>query len=283
MRNAFLLGREHLGRPRPRASRSTAEFLAWADSGPGDVGVSSSEREPGSVGPVSYVERLEGSPLVACTWEQVATTRHEQHIVPDACVDLIWSGSRLTVAGPDTRPRVVMVEPGSRFVGARLRPGAAGAVLGLPASELCDLSPDAAEVLGRDVVAALLTELAADPDPQARLLQAVQLRGVELDPLVRAAVVALGRPRARVGSVADELGVSARQLHRRVNGAVGYGPKMLTRVLRFRRLQALPPAPLVELALEAGYADQAHMTAEVTRLAGVSPVRFLKDRTPTAA
>jgi len=39
----------------------------------------------------------------------------------------------------------------------------------------------------------------------------------------------------------------------------------------------------VELALEAGYADQAHMTSEVTDLAGISPVRFLKDRTPTAA
>ncbi len=32
-----------------------------------------------------------------------------------------------------------------------------------------------------------------------------------------------------------------------------------------------------------GYSDQAHMTAEVTQLAGISPVRFLKDRTPTAA
>jgi AraC-like DNA-binding protein len=58
---------------------------------------------------------------------------------------------------------------------------------------------------------------------------------------------------------------------------------MLQRVLRFRRLQALPRAPLVELALDAGYADQAHMTAEVSELAGISPVRFLKDRGPTAA
>jgi AraC-like DNA-binding protein len=58
---------------------------------------------------------------------------------------------------------------------------------------------------------------------------------------------------------------------------------MLARVLRFRRLQALSPGPLVELALAAGYADQAHMTSEVTRLAGIPPVRFLKDRTPTAA
>jgi AraC-like DNA-binding protein len=77
--------------------------------------------------------------------------------------------------------------------------------------------------------------------------------------------------------------VSGRQLQRRVGNAVGYGPKMLARVLRLRRLQALPPGPLVELALDAGYADQAHMTADVTRLAGISPVQFLKDRAPTAA
>jgi AraC-like DNA-binding protein len=232
---------------------------------------------------VSYLERLVASPLVACTWEQATTTQHAQPIVPDACVDLIWAGGRLTVAGPDTRPRVVTLESASRLVGVRLRPGAAGAIFGLPASELCDVSPDAAEVLGRVVAAALREELARGSDPHVRLLRAVQLRGAELDPLVGAALAALGRPRARVGPVAAELGVSARQLHRRVSDAVGYGPKMLARVLRFRRLQALPPAPLAELAFDAGYADQAHMTSEVTHLAGLSPVRFLKDRTPTAA
>jgi AraC-like DNA-binding protein len=233
---------------------------------------------------VSYVEHLLASPLVACTWEQATARSHEQLIVPDGCVDLIWAGERLSIAGPDTRARVVALAPGSRPVGLRLRPGTAGAVFGLPASELCDIAPDAADVLGRDVAGALLEELASGRDPHAVLLRALELRGVrEVDPLVRTALLALARPRARVGSVAAELGVSARQLQRRVGDAVGYGPKMLQRVLRFRRLQALPPAPLVELALDAGYADQAHMTAEVTQLAGLSPVRFLKDRTPTAA
>jgi AraC-like DNA-binding protein len=204
--------------------------------------------------------------------------------VPDACVDLIWSGERVSIAGPDTTARVVTSAPGSRLVGVRLRPGAAGAVLGLPASELRDTSADAADVLGRDVATALLDELAAGSDPHALLRCAMRLRGVaEPDQLVRAAVIALGRPRARVAKVAGELGVSGRQLQRRVCDAVGYEPKTLARVLRFRRLQALAPAPLAELALDAGYADQAHMTAEVTRLAGISPVRFLKDRTPTAA
>jgi AraC-like DNA-binding protein len=233
---------------------------------------------------VSYLEHLVGSPLVACTWEQATAAGHEQRVVPDACVDLIWSGERLSIAGPDTRARVVALAPGSRLVGVRLRPGAAGAVLGLPASELCDTSPDAADVLGRQTAAALAQALAAAGDPQGLLRRAVELRGVlEPDPLVSAAVRALGRPRARVDVVAVELGLSARQLQRRISDAVGYGPKMLARVLRFRRLQALPPAPLAELALDAGYADQAHMTAEVTGLAGVSPVRFLKDRTPTSA
>jgi AraC-like DNA-binding protein len=224
---------------------------------------------------VTYVERPIDSPLVACTWERVTTPGKEQHrVVPDACVDLIWAGERLSIAGPDARARMVTLPPGSRLVGARLRPGTAGAVLGLPASELRGISADAADVLGRDVAAALLDALAAGSDPHALLLRALELRGVEPDPLVRAAVVALDRPRARVGPVAAELGVSARQLQRRVSHAVGYGPKLLARVLRFRRLQALPPAPLAELALDAGYADQAHMTAEVTHLAGISPVRF---------
>jgi AraC-like DNA-binding protein len=154
----------------------------------------------------------------------------------------------------------------------------------MPASELCNCTPDAAAVLGYEVAAPLLEALATGADPHAVLRRAMQEQGVrEPDPLVGAAVAALGHPRARVSLVAAELGVSARQLQRRVTAAAGYGPKVLARVLRLRRLQALAPAPLVELALAAGYADQAHMNAEVRLLAGVSPVRFLKDHSPTAA
>jgi AraC-like DNA-binding protein len=233
---------------------------------------------------VSYLERLVASPLVACTWEQTTSVGRELRIVPDACVDLIWSGEGLSIAGPDTKARVVALAPGTWCVGVRLRPGMAGAVLRMPASELRDCTVEAAEVLGYEVAAPLLEALTAGLDPHALLLRVMQERGVhEPDPLVGAAVAALGQPRARVSAVAADLGVSARQLQRRVSAAAGYGPKMLARVLRFRRLQALAPAPLVELALEAGYADQAHMTAEVRLLAGLSPVRFLKDRSPTAA
>ena len=233
-----------------------------------------------------YVEHPVSSPLVSCTWEQRTAAPYEQRVVPDACVDLIWSGQRLTIAGPDTGARLVALASGTHIVGVRLRPGVAGAVLDLPATELRDEAPDAHEVLGRDATEALLAELEAGADPHAVLRRAVEAHADRApDPLVRAAIIALDRPDVRVAAIAADLGLSARQLQRRVADAVGYGPKTLARVLRFRRLQALAASEhaLVDLALDAGYADQAHMTAEVTRLAGLSPVRFLKDRTPTAA
>jgi len=233
---------------------------------------------------VTYIERPVNSPLVACTWERIETAARELRIVPDACVDLMWSDDGLSIAGPDTKAWLLTLAPGAWFVGARLRPGVAGAVLGVPASELRDCTVEAGDILGYEVAARLLEALAAGMDPHALLLRAVHEQRVgEPDPLVGAAVAALGRPRARVSVVAAELGVSARQLQRLVSAAAGYGPKVLVRILRFQRLQALAPAPLLELALEAGYADQAHMTAEVSLLAGLSPVRFLKDRSPTAA
>jgi AraC-like DNA-binding protein len=228
---------------------------------------------------MSYFELPVRSRWAACTWEQSEAAGGEQLVVPDASVDLIWNGVRLTLAGPDTRPRIVSFRSDARLIGVRLRPGAAGAFLGLPASQLRDVSVDAAAVLGEGKTGALLENLAQAEDPHGLLLSAALARVAHpTDALVAAAVAALGQPRARVDAVSDALGLSARQLQRRINEAVGYGPKTLQRVLRFRRLQTLVPAPLAQLALDAGYADQAHMTAEVTALAGMPPVRFLKDR-----
>jgi AraC-like DNA-binding protein len=233
---------------------------------------------------MSYAERPSSrSPVARCVWEQTAAADASQRVVPDACADVLWWGDRLTIAGPDTGAVVVPLPAGTRIAAVRLRPGAAGAVLGMPASELLDARVDASEVLGADAVGRRSEALATPgADAAALLLEAVDRRApLGPDPHVVAAIAALDRPRARVDAVAAELGVSARQLQRRVAGAVGYGPKMLACVLRFRRLLTLPPGPLAALALDAGYADQAHMTAEVSRLAGVPP--FLIDRAAGAA
>lgn len=233
-------------------------------------------------------------PLVACLWENTALLRRPQPVVPDGCVDLVWIGdSGLTIAGADTGPRVV--EPtGSAAFGIRLRPGAAGVVLGLPAAEVRDLQVPVDLVWGEDGARIGAAMAEASPDRRLALLtEAVLRRGGAPDPVVAAAAARLADASVRVSGVAADLGLSERQLHRRTLAAVGYGPKTLARVARLRRLIALGdlrsgdrPAgdrPLVERALDAGYASQAHMNAEVRRLTGTTPVRFLKDATLTAA
>ena len=223
--------------------------------------------------------------LVACLWENEPAEDREQRVVPDGCVDLIWVADReLVIAGADTGPRIVDLPAGNASSGIRLRPGAAGALLGLPASELRDLQVPAALVWGERSASLQEALAAAEPARRLELLAgAVARPGVAPDALVVAAARRLALHSARVADVAAELGVGERRLHRRTLAAVGYGPKMLARVARLRRLVALADDSLASRALDAGYASQAHMSDEVRRLTGTTPVRFLEDAELTAA
>lgn len=223
--------------------------------------------------------------VVACLWEHEPADFRAHRVVPDGCVDLIWFAEReLVIAGADTGPRTVGLPAQVRSLGIRLRPGAAGSVLGLPALELRDRQVGAEDVWGEQ--ATTLREAVAGAAPLRRLellADAVARRGGEPDALVIAAARRLALPGARVSGVAAELGVGERLLHRRMLAAVGYGPKVVARVARLRRLVALTDASLASRAFEAGYASQAHMNDEVRRLTGTTPVRFLKDAALTAA
>jgi methylphosphotriester-DNA--protein-cysteine methyltransferase len=223
--------------------------------------------------------------VVACLWENEPAEDRPQRVVPDGCVDLIWVAEReLVIAGADTGPRVVDLPAGILSSGVRLRPGAAGALLGLPASELRDQQVPAALLLGGQV--ARLEEAVAGAEPRRRLellADAVARPGAAPDALVLNAARRLGAPGARIADVAADIGVSERQLHRRMLAAVGYGPKLFARVARLRRLVALADESLASRALDAGYASQAHMSDEVRRLTGTTPVRFLEDAELTAA
>jgi AraC-like DNA-binding protein len=237
---------------------------------------------------VSYREfepRAELRDLVACTWERDVPTDEPQttRILPDGSVDLMWRAGELVVAGPDRGPFLSSVA-GETVVGVRLRPGAAGRVLGLPASELLDRRTPVRDLWAPD---GLEERVATAPSPERRraeLERALAGRRAAAgapDELVRAATLRLGLPAARVGSLSDELGTSERQLRRRFHDAVGYGPKTLDRILRFRRFVARIPrlacgeAELARVAAELGYADQAHLTRECSRLAGLTPAALI--------
>jgi AraC-like DNA-binding protein len=212
--------------------------------------------------------------VVACLWVRVCGTSEELRVVPDACTDLVWRrGEGTTVVGPDTGAKLVGRAPGDLLVGMRLLPGAGGGVLGMPLDALRDLRVDVAEVDRAFDVDGHLTP----SEVVARFVSA--MAGRQPDPLV--AVAARGIGKQGIGEIARELGVSERHLRRRFHAAAGYGPKMLARVLRFRRfVDGIDGgrADLAALAFEVGYADQAHMTRETTRLAGLPPAKFMRAR-----
>ena len=217
--------------------------------------------------------------LVTCTWEREARPAGAPgaaRVMPDGCVDLVWRGGELFVAGPDSRAFLSPVEPGQTIVGLRFRTGTAGQVLGLPASELLDARVPLSEIWGAELAERLGEAPSADTR-RALLEAAVRERIAEPDPLVLAAVRRLGRPGTRIGELSDALGTSERQLLRRFHGAVGYGPKTLDRVLRFQRFLARArdgDGDLARTAAELGYADQSHLTRECVRLSGLTPARL---------
>ncbi len=250
-------------------------------------------------------------PSVSCVWARVVGPGEtgDVPVLPDACVDLIWErGVGVIVAGPDTGPAPWQSPPGTMLAGVRFAPGAGGPALGLPLSALLDQRVDAAD-LGTGPGAGLAqVDGALAPEEALRMLAGLAAEMVEegpADPLVAQAVRMLspppaGRfhggqlpggparvpadPAAQAEEVATRLGLSERQLRRKCQAAVGYGPATLRRVLRFRRFlswvdaRGRPAADLATAAAEFGYADQAHLTRESVRLAGLPPGALLQAR-----
>ncbi|MFF6784639.1 helix-turn-helix domain-containing protein [Streptomyces sp. NPDC012510] len=193
-------------------------------------------------------------------------------ILPDGCMDLLWNDGRLLVAGPDSRAYVTEGAPRS-WAGLRFYPGAAPAFLGVPAHELRDRRVELADLWPPTLVRRLTARVNAAADTASGLEEVVLERAAEAerpDPLLRQVVAALDAGRT-VAATADELGLGARQLHRRSLVAFGYGPKTLARVLRLRRALDLARrgVPFADTAVRAGYADQAHLSREVRELAGL--------------
>jgi len=219
---------------------------------------------------------------MVCVWSAAAAHDTKTIILPDGCCDLIWEQGRgAFVAGPDTGPVRATTRAGTVMFGVRFRPAAGGPVLGTPLSEIRDQRVDLADLRPADAV-----RLPAALDVRTAATRVLDLAGRlvtdgQPDVAVAYAVQMLRDPRARVEQVAAEVGLSMRQLRRRCHETVGYGPKTLQRVMRFRRFVSRIDAgdqDLAAIAAAAGYADQAHLTRECLKLAGLTPAALAKVR-----
>lgn len=243
----------------------------------------------------TYVERVPVSILagrVRTVWVQrTGPLPYLQRNLPTGGVELHCPiGGLPRLVGLLTGSSVQVLPPYTTVVGARFWPGAASPLLGLPADDLVDLTVELDDLWG-SAAARLGEMLATAPSPDAalgmlqRFLVYRQVRMDHPDPLVIAAVRALmpWQP-IDIGTLSARLAISTSQLRRRFLTAVGVGPKVLQRTLRFQGYLALAQAAagrsaaggrVADLAAEVGYADHAHLGRECLRLTGVTPRELL--------
>jgi AraC-like DNA-binding protein len=180
--------------------------------------------------------------------------------------------------------KIEAVPPGTTVVGLKFRPGSALTWLRIPASEIVDARAPLECFWGAD--ARLATERigsANNPDDVARQFELSLKHWL---PKVAPAEEVPGTIFHTVSSrrdysipvsrqLSDSLGLSERTLRRRCYEAFGYGPKTLDRILRFQRFLGLARERGVggtsDLAADAGYSDQSHLTREARDLAGLTP------------
>ena len=231
--------------------------------------------------------------VVRTVWVQdVGDEPYAQRHLPTGGVELHWPlGGRPYLLGPLTGPLLEMIPARTVVVGVRFHPGAAT----MTTADLADLVDRRVRVddLGLPWSGGRVGEAmhsAPTPDAALQVLQAflhARLPARRSDPLVDHVVRRL-MPWGSTGvaTVADEVGLSTSQLRRRCLRALGTGPKVLQRTLRFQGFLALAQRNALAdagwdgdgvagLAVGSGYADQAHLSREVRRLSGLTPTDLL--------
>jgi AraC-like DNA-binding protein len=144
---------------------------------------------------------------------------------------------RSMVIGPWTEPFDAHLPACTNILGARLNPGRASSLLGVPASELLNLSVPPYGGTASYARIAEQTTLAAQVSAMERALLARVANASPIDNTIRVGIEWIARHlHERVERLSQWLGLSSRQVQRRFTAAVGYGPKLFQSLLRFQRL-----------------------------------------------
>jgi transcriptional regulator GlxA family with amidase domain len=168
---------------------------------------------------------------------------------------------------------------------ARFRPGGAAQFFSEPLHELFGATVSLNALLpcsDVDRVRSQVAEGARDGERVSALeaFLAARVGSRSPDAVVTAAVRILcdAHGAVRIRTLARLLAISQDPLEKRFRRAVGASPKQFASLLRLRHAveNYRPGVPLAQLALDAGYFDQAHFSRELRAATGEPPGRFLR-------
>ncbi|MGF1594088.1 MAG: helix-turn-helix domain-containing protein [Kiloniellaceae bacterium] len=255
---------KHLSRL-PQAALSPFIETLWASEGAASPAAGSLRELVLPTGALHLVIRLSDSPL---------------RIFRDAADPRGFTVAAAVIGGARAAPYLRDVAHPVASVGALLRPGTAGLLIGAPAGVFSGAHTPLEDVWGAGAVAEIRARLAGAASLARRLdlfegLLAARISPLRrIDPRIALALACLreGRPVARV---AQDCGTSHRHFTALFREAVGLTPKTYGRLLRFGRaldrVSAQPTIAWADLAAAEGYADQPHFNRDFRAFAGLSP------------
>lgn len=225
-----------------------------------------------------------------------------ERVLPDGAVRLVFNlgaapsagegaGEPVEAIGASAAPALVRLRGRIEGLCVTLRPGAAAALLGMPAGEIGGTAVHLDE-LWRGEGAELLARIAEARDDAARvaLLGAAlqrRLRASEASPQLSAAMHAAQRIAASGGRLAlreaaASLGIGERRLQQLFHEHVGLSPRAWRRLARLhaclRALRSQEVPAWAAVAVEGGFYDQSHLVNEFRALCGLTPTEFRGQR-----
>ena len=242
-----------------------------------------------------FVKRL----WVSC---QAATRPACEHVLPTGDMHLVFrlrgaplrlvnegrpaseGFSSAVIGGPRTTFYGKWMGDAVYSVGVQFYPGVAEPLFGVPADTLAERHTNLDAVWGHHAEQ-LWERLLAAPTPEEQLgvLETVMLArlpgySLSVSGVMHPAIsFGLGRfaQGATVTEVVRESGYSHRYFNALFKRATGLSSKAYCRVRRLQHVLAAPrDTALAELALAAGFADQAHLQREFRALTGVTPLTY---------
>lgn len=206
-------------------------------------------------------------------------------IVPDGFIDIVFvrpspaAGFQAYVAGTMTRPIFEELCAHVEYVGIRFAPGGFTGLFGVPVDDLTDRIVPLGDLMTPFVP---MDQISDGVGAQARLAILDDALAHRVVPRERNAVLTrvveaifARRGAISVTQLARIAGWSPRHLRRAFCGLVGVTPKAFCRIVRFktalRMLRCGSRSDLLDVALDAGYYDQAHFSHDFRGFYGASP------------